>query len=122
MIFHLLIIIVSSLTRYNARRALKWQDAPALTPSLRELVCFRSSITGVLTISTGVKIIRLHNARYTHASLMLQQNIPLKVVSERLGHASTSITADTYSHIAPGMQEAAARGFDVAVNKRLATV
>ena len=35
-----------------------------------------------------------------------------KVVSERLGHANISVTLDIYSHILPGMQEAAAERFD----------
>ena len=35
-----------------------------------------------------------------------------KIVSERLGHAGISITLDTYSHVLPGLQEAAARSFD----------
>jgi integrase len=34
------------------------------------------------------------------------------VVSERLGHANISITLDTYSHVLPGLQEAAAERFD----------
>ncbi len=33
-------------------------------------------------------------------------------MQERLGHASIQITLDTYSHVAPGLQEAAAAGFD----------
>lgn len=60
----------------------------------------------------GVKPIRLHDARHTHASLMLKQGIHPKVVQERLGHASIQMTLDTYSHVAPGIQEAAAAGFD----------
>jgi integrase len=60
----------------------------------------------------GVKIIRLHDARHTHASLMLKQGIHPKVVQERLGHASIQMTLDTYSHVAPGIQEAAAQSFD----------
>jgi len=43
---------------------------------------------------------------------MLQQGIHPKIVSERLGHSSVAITLDTYSHILPGLQEAAARKFD----------
>lgn len=34
------------------------------------------------------------------------------IVQERLGHSSISITLDTYSHVSPGLQQAAARGFD----------
>jgi integrase len=65
-----------------------------------------------LTVHAGVKRIRLHDARHTHASLMLKQGIHPKIVQERLGHASIQITLDTYSHVAPGLQEAAANRFD----------
>ncbi|MFH0847277.1 MAG: tyrosine-type recombinase/integrase, partial [Chloroflexota bacterium] len=61
---------------------------------------------------TGFNGIRLHDARHTHASLMLKQGVHPKIVQERLGHASIQITLDTYSHVAPGLQEAAAAGFD----------
>jgi len=64
----------------------------------------------------GVKPIRLHDARHTHASLMLKQGIHPKIVQERLGHATISMTLDIYSHVAPGLQEAAARSFDTLVN------
>ena len=60
----------------------------------------------------GLKGIRLHDARHTHASLMLKQGIHPKIVQERLGHASIQITLDTYSHVAPGLQQAAANCFD----------
>ena len=65
----------------------------------------------------NIKVIRLHDARHTHASLMLKQGIHPKIVSERLGHASIQITLDTYSHVAPGLQEAAALRFDEAIQK-----
>jgi integrase len=52
--------------------------------------------------------IRLHDLRHTHATLALQAGINPKVVSERLGHATVSITLDTYSHAIPAMQEEAA--------------
>ena len=56
--------------------------------------------------------IRLHDARHTHASLMLKQGIHPKVVQERLGHSSVQVTLDLYSHVVPGIQEAAAARFD----------
>ena len=43
---------------------------------------------------------------------MLKQGVHPKIVQERLGHASIQITLDTYSHVAPGLQEAAADRFD----------
>jgi integrase len=61
---------------------------------------------------TGLAGIRLHDARHTHASLMLKQGVHPKVVQERLGHSSIAITLDTYSHVAPGLQQAAACRFD----------
>jgi integrase len=52
--------------------------------------------------------IRLHDLRHTHATLALQADVHPKVVSERLGHATVSITLDTYSHAIPALQEEAA--------------
>jgi len=60
----------------------------------------------------GLKPIRLHDARHTHASIMLKQQVHPKIVQERLGHANISVTLDTYSHVAPGLQQAAAQSFD----------
>ena len=42
---------------------------------------------------------------------MHKQGVPPKIVQERLGHATISVTPDTYSPVAPGLQEAAAAGF-----------
>lgn len=49
---------------------------------------------------------------------MMEQGVNPKMVSERLGHASVGITLDTYSHVVPGMQEAAALKFDEAFIKK----
>jgi integrase len=56
----------------------------------------------------GLRRIRLHDLRHTWATLALQAGVPTKVVSERLGHATTAVTSDIYSHVAPGMQTDAA--------------
>lgn len=72
----------------------------------------------ILAARVGVRVIRLHDARHTHASLMLKQGIHPKIVQERLGHSTISITLDTYSHVAPGLQEAAAKRFDDAFQVR----
>jgi integrase len=66
----------------------------------------------------GLRGIRFHDCRHTHASLMLKQGIHPKIVQERLGHASIQITLDTYSHVTPGLQQAAAESFDKLVNAR----
>ena len=63
-----------------------------------------------LVEAAGVPVIRLHDLRHTHASHLLMAGVNVKVVSERLGHASVSFTLDTYGHVMPGQQaEAAAR-------------
>ena len=43
---------------------------------------------------------------------MLKDGVHPKIVSERLGHANVGITLDTYSHVLPGLQEAAVERFD----------
>ena len=59
----------------------------------------------------GIKL-RLHDLRHTHATLMLKSGVHPKIVSERLGHATVAFTLDTYTHVVPGLQEAAAEAFD----------
>jgi len=61
--------------------------------------------------------VRLHDARHSHASLLLKAGIHPRVVQERLGHASIAITLDTYSHVAPGLQQAAAQKFEEVLSK-----
>ena len=62
--------------------------------------------------SVGLRNVRLHDLRHAHATILLQQGVNPKIVQERLGHSSVSTTLDIYSHVLPGLQEAAARQFD----------
>ena len=70
----------------------------------------------------GLKRVRLHDLRHSHATHVLAAGVHPKVASERLGHSKIGITLDLYSHVLPGMQsEAAARVDDVmreAINRR----
>ena len=59
----------------------------------------------------GLQPIRLHDLRHTHASLLIKEGVPIKVVSERLGHADPGFTMRTYPPVRPGMQAAAAEVF-----------
>ncbi|MBV7509494.1 site-specific integrase [Bacillus sp. sid0103] len=61
---------------------------------------------------SGLPYIRFHDIRHTHATLMLQQGVHPKVVSERLGHSTIGITMDTYTHVLPNMQKEAAHQFE----------
>jgi integrase len=58
--------------------------------------------------SVGLPEIRFHDLRHTAASLMLNHGIPAIVVARRLGHSKVSITLDTYGHLLPEIQSAAA--------------
>jgi len=64
---------------------------------------FRRPVRGA-----DVPTIRLHDLRHTHASLALAAGVELKVVSDRLGHSTTAITADLYTHVMPAIGRAAA--------------
>ncbi len=66
--------------------------------------------------------VHLHSLRHTQASLLLQQGESPKVISERLGHASSAFTSDYYSHLMPGMEQAAATKIDVALKGVISTV
>ncbi len=64
---------------------------------------------GRLVRNAEVPTIRFHDLRHTHGSLLIKEGIPIKVVSERLGHAHIAHTLQTYQHLLPGMQDDAAR-------------
>lgn len=61
--------------------------------------------------ATNLPRIRFHDLRHTHASLLVAAGVPIKVVSERLGHAHPGFTMHTYQHLLPGMGQAAAARF-----------
>ena len=64
---------------------------------------------------SGLKHIRFHDLRHSHATQLLLQGAHPKIVSERLGHSNISITLDTYSHVLPGMQEDAVLKIDTSL-------
>jgi integrase len=65
-----------------------------------------------LLVKHGLPRIRFHDVRHTHATLLLKAGVPVKVVAERLGHASPGFTLNVYQHVLPGMQAEAAETFD----------
>jgi len=74
-----------------------------------------SKVWDQLVAEHGARRIRLHDLRHTHASILLKANVPVKVVSERLGHSSPAFTMTVYQHVLPGMQADAAAAFGDAV-------
>jgi integrase len=69
---------------------------------------------------SGLKVIRFHDLRHSHATQMLSNKVHPKVASERLGHSKVGITLDLYSHVIPGMQEDAAALVDAALQSAAA--
>ena len=62
-----------------------------------------------LLAAAEVRGARLHDARHTAATLLLQQGVPARVVMEILGHSQITLTLGTYSHVVPELAEDAAR-------------
>ena len=54
-------------------------------------------------LSAGLPDIRVHDLRHSHASLLLASGVNPKLVQERLGHASVSLTLNLYSHTIPSL-------------------
>ena len=67
---------------------------------------FRSTL-----LRAGLRRIRLHDLRHTHASLLLLDGVPMPVVSERLGHSNIGTTVNLYGHLLPSSDPAAAARF-----------
>lgn len=65
-----------------------------------------------ITRAAGLPPIRFHDLRHTHATLLFAAGAHPKVVAERLGHGSITLTLDTYSHVMPGMQRDAVDRLD----------
>ena len=59
--------------------------------------------------AAGVRDARLHDARHTAATLLLQQGVPARVAMEILGHSQISLTLGTYSHVVPELADEAAQ-------------
>jgi integrase len=56
----------------------------------------------------ALPVIRLHDLRHSHATILLTAGVPVHVVSARLGHASPMVTLGVYAHVVPGSPRDAA--------------
>jgi integrase len=70
------------------------------------------------TLRRAANSITLYSLRHTAASVLLAGGVHVKAVSERLGHASTAFTMDTYVHSLPTVQEQAASTLEETLFKR----
>jgi integrase len=60
--------------------------------------------------------VSFHSLRHTCATLLLSRNVHPRIAQEMLGHATIAQTMDTYSHVMPGMQDAAAAAIESALS------
>jgi integrase len=65
-----------------------------------------------LLVKAGLPSIRFHDLRHSTASLLFKEGVPMKVISELLGHSSIRITADVYSHLTRGTMDETAATMD----------
>ena len=56
-------------------------------------------------VKSGIKVITFHSLRHTHASLLLLGGSDIFFVSKRLGHKTSTITADVYAHVLQEMED-----------------
>jgi integrase len=73
---------------------------------------WRDSFFYPLLKRAGLPRIRPHDLQHTAATLLLAQGVPVKVVSEMMGHANVGITLSIYGHVLPHMQQQAAGTMD----------
>lgn len=86
------------------------------TNTLENYICGTNKPLRVLRIQkrnvefsqlAGVKTIRIHNLRHSHASLLANGGINIQEVVRRLGHSDVEMTWNTYSHLYPREEERA---------------
>jgi len=94
-----------------------WQDRDLIFPNETGFI-FNPSNRGNRSFKrikqrSGVREdLRFHDLRHTCATLLLREGVNVKVVSEMLGHASTTITLNIYTHVLPDMQDSAANAME----------
>jgi integrase len=65
-----------------------------------------------LLAAAGLPFIPFHGLRHSAATALLTAGIPLRVVSDLLGHAGIAITSDYYAHVEPALRRDAADAMD----------
>ena len=76
---------------------------------------------GKLVDRAGIPKIRFHDLRHTHATILLNEGVPISVVSERLGHSTPTTTLNVYAHVLPNVQQALADKLDAILGDEQAT-
>ncbi|MDQ3390792.1 MAG: tyrosine-type recombinase/integrase, partial [Actinomycetota bacterium] len=78
-----------------------------------------SNLFQTLARRAGLRPIRLHDLRHSYATSALAAGVPVKVVSQRIGHADIGVTLKVYAHVMPGDDEDAALRADALLDSSL---
>lgn len=111
-------LALDALKRHGERRSERrgregdWVFASAAGTSI-DICNFHKASWKPLLRRAGLPHARVHDLRHTAATLLLGRGVPVKVVSEMLGHADVSTTLSIYAHMLPDMQGATARAMDL---------
>lgn len=71
-----------------------------IKPTTLQRKCDKNCLKAGIT-----KNIRIHDFRHSFASLCINNNVPIEILSEYLGHESISTTINTYAHLYPDSQD-----------------
>ena len=120
--------IVALLTKHKRQQTERrlavgalWQDTGAVFTNLTGgYLCGTNLNTKLKPIlkAVGLPDIHLHSLRHTHASLLINSDVTAKVIADRLGHANTKTTLDTYSHVFAASEVKAMQAVEMALFKR----
>lgn len=102
----LLKILKDHKTRYKIAKGFnpEWRICGGLAP-LRDSTVSNRNIQ--YSQAAGIKTIRIHDFRHSHASLLANEGINIQEIARRLGHSKIEITWNTYSHLYPREEERA---------------
>jgi integrase len=108
----------STQNEYRLRMGAGWQGrGQVFTTATGEVLDLRSfgRRLGTLARRAGVPVIRVHDLRHTHATLMLAAGANPRTVADRLGHTSVAFTLDVYAHVLPTQQADAAAALEALI-------
>ena len=86
----------------RARMGAKWQEHDLVFATQLGTYLDSANLTRAfqkLSKAAGVPVIRLHDLRHTHASLLALRGVTPKVIADRLGHTNVSFTLQVYTHL-----------------------
>ena len=97
--------------RKHKKRQIKLQQFSEECRILGDGKCLRDTTIQIrnklYSSLAGIKRIRIHDFRHSHASLLAHMGINIQEVARRLGHTKIEITWNTYAHLYPKVEEKA---------------